>query len=117
MKPRHRSCGAHDDFLLTDSDGSWRSRAEFVAPMRLQPPLSTASNGGMQVRLFGPVVIVHGVFVAPDGAGGLARVRYTDAHVWSGTAWRLVSVHNTPLADDASEWPRIGTAPKDLTWK
>jgi uncharacterized protein (TIGR02246 family) len=106
----------HEDFLLTDSDGSWRGRAEFVAHMRRQPPLSAASNEGMQVRLFGPVAVVHGMFAALDGAGRLARVRYTDVHVWSDTAWRLVSVQNTPLVDDTAAQPRSGTPPGYAAW-
>lgn len=106
----------HEDFLLTDSDGSWHGRAEFVAHMRRQPPLPAASNEGMQVRLFGAVAVVHGMFAALDGAGRLARVRYTDVYVWSNTAWRLVSVQNTPLADDAAVRPRSGTPPGHAAW-
>ena len=68
------------------------------------------------MRLFGPVAIVHGVFAVPDGSGGSARVRYTDVHVWSDTAWRLVSVQNTPLADDAAALPRIGTPSQVPAW-
>jgi uncharacterized protein (TIGR02246 family) len=106
----------HEDFLLTDGDGSWRGRDEFVAHMRRQPPLPAASDEGMQVRLFGPVAVVHGLFAARDGAGRLARVRYTDVHVWSGTAWRLVSVQNTQLADDAVATPGTGMSPHYAAW-
>ncbi|MCE9658756.1 MAG: nuclear transport factor 2 family protein [Burkholderiales bacterium] len=106
----------HEDFLLTDSDGSWRGRAEFVAHMRRQPPLPAAANEGMQVRLFGPVAVVHGLFAAADVAGRLSRVRYTDVHVWSDTSWRLVSVQNTPLADDAALRPRSGPPPGYAAW-
>jgi len=106
----------HEDFLLTDSDGAWRGRAEFVAHMRRQAPLPEASNEGMQVRLFGPVAVVHGMFAARDAAGRFSRVRYTDVHVWSDSAWRLVSVQNTPLVDDAAVQPRGGTAPVHAAW-
>jgi len=106
----------HEDFLLTDVDGAWRSRAEFVAHMRRQPPLPAAADAGMQVRVFGPVAVVHGIFAARDGAGRPARVRYTDVHVWSNTAWRLVSVQNTALADEAAVRPRSGTAPAHAAW-
>ena len=68
------------------------------------------------MRLFGPVAVVHGLFAALDGAGKLARVRYTDVHVWSDTAWRLVSVQNTLLADDAAVRPRSGTPPGYAAW-
>jgi uncharacterized protein (TIGR02246 family) len=107
----------HEDFLLTDQDGRWRSRGEFVAHMRRQLPLPAVSNEGMQVRLFGPVAIVHGVFAAPDAAGPSARVRYTDVHVWSDTAWRLVSVQNTTLAHAGAALPRKGTPSPFPTWK
>jgi ketosteroid isomerase-like protein len=107
----------HEDFLLTDTDGAWRGRSEFVAHMRRQPALPAASSEGMHVRLFGPVALVHGVFAAPDDAGRLVRVRYTDVHVWSDTAWRLVSVQNTPLADGVGVQPRSGSAPAHSPWK
>lgn len=106
----------HDDFLLTDSDGSWRERPEFVARMRRQPPLPDASNDGTLVRLFGPVALVHGVFTAPDAAGSPARVRYTDVHVWSATAWQLVSVQHTPLQEPVEVQARRGTVPAHVAW-
>jgi uncharacterized protein (TIGR02246 family) len=106
----------HEDFLLTDTDGSWRGRAEFVAHMRRQPPLPAASNEGMQVRLFGPVAVVHGMFAALDVVGKPVRVRYTDVLVWSGTSWRLVSVQNTPLADVAAVRPRTGMPAAYPAW-
>jgi uncharacterized protein (TIGR02246 family) len=107
----------HQDFLLTDSDGAWRRRAEFVAQMRRQPALRAAWSEDMHVRLFGPVALVHGVFTARDRAGSLARVRYTDVHVWSDRAWRLVSVQNTPLADGVEVEPRSANRPVPAAWK
>jgi ketosteroid isomerase-like protein len=107
----------HQDFLWTDSDGSWRGRAEFVAHMRRQPPLQASSNEGMHVRLFGPVALVHGLFAAPDGAGKPARVRYTDVYVWNATGWQLVSVHNTPLKGHVEAQPRQGAAPAHAAWR
>ena len=106
----------HEDFLWTDSDGSWRGRADFVAHMRRQRPLPEASNESMQVRLFGPVAVVHGMYAVPAVEGRMARVRYTDVHVWSDTAWRLVSVQNTLLTDDAAARPRSGKPPAYATW-
>lgn len=93
----------HADFVLTESDGSWRDRAEFVARMRRQAPLPNTASVGMQVRLFGAVALVHGVFLSPEArgkSGRATRVRYTDVYVWNATAWQLVSVQNTALADD-----------------
>jgi hypothetical protein len=84
----------HDDFVLTESDGSWRDRAEFVARMRRQAPLPNAAGEGMEVRLFGPVALMHGAFHEAAGhrSGRPARVRYTDVFVWNATVWQLVSV-------------------------
>jgi ketosteroid isomerase-like protein len=107
----------HEDFLLTDQDGSWRSRAAFVAHMRRQLPLPAASNEGMQVRLLGPVAIVHGVFSTPGPAGRSAPVRNTDVHVWRDTAWRLVSVQSTPLTSASAAMPRSGTPPSSPRWE
>lgn len=106
----------HEDFLLTEGDGSWRGRAEFVLHMRRQPPLPTASDQGTIVRLFGPVALVHGVFIARDTAGRPARVRYTDVHVWSATAWQLVSVQHTPLQDHVEVPARRGSVPAHVAW-
>ncbi|MBL8342546.1 MAG: nuclear transport factor 2 family protein [Rubrivivax sp.] len=109
----------HEDFVLTESDGSWRDRAEFVARMRRQAPLPDAASAGMQVRLFGTVALVHGVFLpaSPAGEAGLAaRVRYTDVYVWNASAWQLVSVQNTAFADDsAAAALRQGSAPPHAT--
>jgi ketosteroid isomerase-like protein len=109
----------HEDFVLTESDGSWRNRAEFVARMRRQAPLPDAASVGMQVRLFGNVALVHGVFLSADpssDAGRPARVRYTDVHLWNATGWQLVSVQNTLLADASVEVPlRQGSAPPNAS--
>ncbi|MBE7416590.1 MAG: nuclear transport factor 2 family protein [Ideonella sp.] len=106
----------HDDFVSTESDGSWRGRAEFVARMRRQAPLPNASDEDTRVRLFGPVALVHGVFTAADDAGKPARLRYTDVHVWSATAWRLVSVQHTPLHESAAVPAWHGRAPAHAAW-
>lgn len=110
----------HEDFVLTESDGSWHDRAEFVARMRRQAPRPEAASVGMQVRLFGPVALVHGVFLSADprsDGGTSARVRYTDLHLWNATGWQLVSVQNTLLADDSVAVAlRQGAAPPHGRW-
>lgn len=106
----------HHDFVLTDRDGSWHGRAAFVARTRRQPPLPAASNEGMQVRLFGAVALVHGVFVAP-GADGPARTRYTDVYLWNGNAWQLVSVHDTALGRDVALQLQRGAATAEPAWQ
>lgn len=106
----------HEDFLLTDSDGSWRGRAEFVAHMRRQPPLDNAAGEDMRVRLFGPVALVHGVFAVTDKAGRVAKLRYTDVYVWNVSAWQLVSVQNTPLNGTVAVPLRKGFATAYPRW-
>jgi ketosteroid isomerase-like protein len=110
----------HTDFVLTDRDGSWRDRAEFVARARRQEPLPSAAGEGMQVRLFGPVALVHGVFHEPPPAGQRSgrpgRVRYTDVYVWNATGWQLVSVQHTALADHVAVPARTDLAPTTAPW-
>lgn len=110
----------HEDFVLTESDGSWHDRAEFVARVRRQVPRPDAAQVGTQVRLFGNLALVHGVFLSAgagnDGAGP-ARVRYTDVYDWNATGWQLVSVQNTPLADESVAVAlRQGSAPQHEPW-
>ena len=86
-----------DDFLLTAGDGSWRSRAEFLAPFAGPTALQGAAYDGVQVRLFGPVALLHAVFQGLPGDGPPIEVRYTDVYRWNGSAWRLISGQNTPI--------------------
>jgi len=106
----------HEDFLLTRSDGAWQARAEFIAQVRRQPPLDGAAVEDLRVRLYGPVALVHGVLSARHG-NTLARLRYTDTYVWSGTVWRLVSAQDTLLRDGVAVAPHRGTAPAHAPWQ
>jgi ketosteroid isomerase-like protein len=108
----------HADFVLTEHDGQWRGRAEFLAALRVQPPRPKASIESMQSRLFGPVAVVHGVFHHgdADAAGGRSRQRFTDVHLWNGSRWQLVSVQNTWLADGVPTALQTGTAPSGPAW-
>ncbi len=106
----------HDDFLLTQSDGAWHPRAEFLAQTRQQQALDGSSDDDVQVRLFGRVAVVHGVFVAPHVGGKTAKTRYTDVHVWNGMTWRLVSVQNTLLKDGVEVRLHTGAAPAHSAW-
>lgn len=109
----------HADFVFTDSDGAWLDRAEFVARTRRQPLLPNAAGEGMQVRLFGRVALVHGVFHEPPAghrAGRPTRVRYTDVYVWNATAWQLVSVQHTALAEHVTVPARSSRAPTTAPW-
>jgi len=106
-----------EDFLLTDSDGAWRSRAEFLNRLRQQPPSEDLAHEDVRVRLFGRVALVHGVVGVARANGVTVRVRYTDVHIWAGAAWRLVSVQNTPLTNASAVRPRTGVAPAAAPWQ
>jgi ketosteroid isomerase-like protein len=104
------------DFLLTEHDGSWLGRAEFLAKMRQQAPLDTASYEDMRVRLFGPVAVVHAVFRATPQASA-TKLRYTDVYLWSGAVWQLVSAQNTLVKDTASVQQLTATVPAHERWQ
>lgn len=106
----------HDDFLLTHSDGSWHSRSEFLAHGRQQEALEGSADDDVQVRLFGRVAVVHGVFTAPQMGGKPAKTRYTDVHLWNGLSWRLVSVQNTLLKDGVDVRQQTGMPPAHSSW-
>jgi ketosteroid isomerase-like protein len=105
-----------EDFLLTDSDGAWRTRAQFLDRLR-QPSLHEGYvHEDLRVRLFGRVAVMHGVVGVARAGGATARARYTDVHVWAGAAWRLVSVQNTPMKDAVTVQARTGVAPAHAPW-
>lgn len=105
------------DFLLTEHDGSWLGRAEFLAKMRRQSALGNASYEDMRVRLFGPVAVVHAVFQAANSQANAAKLRYTDVYVWSGAAWQLVSAQNTFIKHGASVQQQAATVPRHARWQ
>ena len=106
-----------EDFLLTDGDGTWHDRAGFLAQVRQRSPLDGASVEDMRLRLFGPVALVHAVLAIAAVDGKLVRVRYTDIHVWTGTAWHLVSAQNTPLQNAVAVSQQTGTASAHSPWQ
>ena len=105
-----------DDLLLTAGDGSWRSRAEFLAPLRNPSALQGASYDGVQVRLFGPVALLHAVFDGLHHDGSVSAVRYTDVYVWNGAAWRLVSTQHTPIRPGIERQLRSAPATPHTAW-
>jgi ketosteroid isomerase-like protein len=90
------------DFLFTDSDGRWLDRAAFLARLRGSAPFAGVAYDDVQVRLFGEVAVLHGVFHARTPMGEDARVRYTDVYARENGHWRLVSGQNTPTKAGAS---------------
>jgi ketosteroid isomerase-like protein len=92
----------NSDFLLTDASGQWLGRAEHLELMREPSPLDGVSYRDVEVRLFGPTALVHGVFEATAPGGKVIRVRYLDVYSWDGAAWRLVNAQNTRIKDGVS---------------
>jgi ketosteroid isomerase-like protein len=87
------------DFLLTDASGQWLGRADHLKLMREPSGLDGVSYRDVEVRLYGPTALVHGVFEATAPGGSVIRVRYLDVYSWDGAAWRLVSGQNTRIKD------------------
>jgi len=87
------------DFLLTDADGVWLERDAFLAAMRKPAPFADIAYEAVQVRLFGEVAVLHGVFHGRTHAGATAHVRYTDVYAWRDGRWWLVGAQNTPIRD------------------
>ena len=90
------------DFLLTDAGGQWLGRADHLKSMREPSGLDGVSYRDVEVRLYGPTALVHGVFEATAPGGSVIRVRYLDVYSWDGAAWRLVSGQNTRIKDGVS---------------
>jgi ketosteroid isomerase-like protein len=104
------------DFLLTDASGQWLDRADHLKSMREPSGLDGVSYRDVEVRLFGPIALVHGVFEAPAPAGKVMRVRYLDVYSWDGAAWRLVNGQNTLIKDGVSTELQRGPAQTYGSW-
>jgi ketosteroid isomerase-like protein len=90
------------DFLLTDASGQWLGRADHLKLMREPSGLDGVSYRDVEVRLYGPTALVHGVFEATAPGGKVMRARYLDVYSWDGAAWRLVNGQNTLIKDGVS---------------
>lgn len=104
------------DFLLTDASGQWLERANHLKSMREPSGLDGVSYRDVEVRLFGPTALVHGVFEATAPAGKVMRVRYLDVYSWDGAAWRLVNGQNTLIRDGVSTELQRGPAQTYGSW-
>lgn len=109
----------HPDFVLLQADGQWQPRAHFVAKVHAQPHLEQASLEDLQVRLFGPVAVVHGLFLVPSPTsptGTPTRLRFTDVHRWNGAAWQLLSVQETTVKESVALPMVRGSVPDHAPW-
>lgn len=105
------------DFLLTGITGEWIGRAQRLAMVRELPVPAGISYDDVQVRLFGPVALTHGLLETIDAAGVAKRVRYTDAYHWNGLYWRLINSQHTALRDGVATTLQRGQAPRHAPWR
>lgn len=107
----------HDDFVQTRADGAWMTRTDFMAWVRQQMPQPGARVEEQRTRLFGPLALVHGVYaVSAASDAPPVRLRYTDAVLWSGTAWQLLSTQDTTLNASAPLGLVTGAEPASARW-
>ena len=103
------------DFMLIDSDGAWLDRDTFLARLRGRAPFDAVAYDAVQVRSFGDVAVLHGVFHGRTPTDERASVRDTDVYAWQDGRWQLVGGQNTPIKpgmpkqDDAVMPPHIAT--------
>lgn len=114
--PAYLSALVDRDFLRTRADGTWEQREDFLAGLARQDSYASVSYDQVQVRLYGPVAVVHALFEGRKRGGELARARYTDVYVWSDSAWRLVSGQNTVLKEGVPAALQSGSAPLPAPW-
>jgi ketosteroid isomerase-like protein len=105
------------DFLLISSGGDWLTRDQHLQSMRERPLPRGVSYDNVQVRLFGDVALLHGVFEAVSAEGAMQRVRYTDVFQWNGASWQLISAQNTLMKDGVAKQMQAGTAPAHTPWQ
>ncbi len=104
------------DFLLTDVSGKWLGRADHLKSMREPSAFGGVSYRDVEVRLFGPTALVHGVFEATAPASKVIRVRYLDVYAWDGAAWRLVNAQNTLMKEGVPIALQAGPAKAYGSW-
>jgi ketosteroid isomerase-like protein len=105
------------DFLHTDASGKWLGRAEYLKQIRESSQLEGVSYRDIEVRLFGPTALVHGVFEGTASGDKVFRVRYLDVYSWDGAAWRLVNAQNTRIKDGVSTALQQGSAATYAPWE
>jgi ketosteroid isomerase-like protein len=104
-----------EDFLGLGRDGEWAGRAGHVRAMR-EPRWAQASCGDVQVRLFGPVAVLHSLVEGVTAQGQVQHLRRTDVHARQGDAWRMVGAQETMVADGVSAGMVEGSIPSHAPW-
>jgi ketosteroid isomerase-like protein len=105
------------DFLLTSAGGDWLTREQHLQIMRERPLPRQVSYDNLQVRLFGDVALLHGVFEAVNASNTQQRMRCTDVYHWNGVQWQLVSAQSTAIKDNVSNAINRAPEPAHTAWQ
>lgn len=83
------------DFLNTNPDGTLVDRAGFLAQVARRPVVSGLQCDDVNIRLFGPVAVIHArtTYTRADGQPGQGR--FTDIWVRDDGRWLCVAAHVT----------------------
>ena len=106
-----------NDFLLIDTSGNWLGRRRHLARLHTPKLRGDVYCDEVEVRLFGPVALVHGVLESRGEGGIPGRVRYTDVYHWNGSRWLLANAQHTPLRDGVARRIHEGKAPAHAPWQ
>ena len=105
------------DFLLTDRNGNWLEREEFLARQREPALFAEVDRNQLQVRLFGEVAVLHGVLHGRTPSGERLQLRTTDVYAWQDGRWQLVSMQHTPMRADASADTAVAAPAITAPWR
>jgi ketosteroid isomerase-like protein len=104
------------DFRMLDRGGNWISRAHYLALMSVSLAEKIHAEQP-QIRRFGQVALLEGVFETSAKEASNSRVRYTDVYQWDGKHWRLHNIQHTALAAGVSVAAHIGETPALTPWQ
>lgn len=91
-----------DEFVYTDSDGSFRNRAQWLADVkRNASQYELLADQDEAVHLYGNVAVVTGEYREKDRVNGkmvLRRGRFTDTWVKQNGQWKCVATQATLIS-------------------
>jgi ketosteroid isomerase-like protein len=92
-----------DDWHYTNFVGEVRGKSEYKEYIKaVDPARGPRGLSDLQVRIFGDVVVVHGRYVVPGGAGDADRdVRFTAVWIEHAGGWQSLTHHATLVTPPA----------------
>ncbi len=84
-----------EDFVCIESDGSVQFRDGFLRAAALGSDLSKYKLDHVDVRFYGEIALVRASASWVSKAHVAGITRYTDAYVYDGAAWKVVSAQIT----------------------